>query len=555
MTNLILRVLDGFQWLFRLLKVDYPKFRALLWVKLTIDNREEKSVAQRRSDRQVTHSMIWVMVFYVFIGIVFGLVIIPIKSLFVSLVLIYSIIMLMTAVSLISDFTSVLLDTTDNAILQFRPIDGRTFAVARIVHIILYMLMITLSLSLGTLVFGTIKHGPLFTLLFLVSLLFTVLFVVFVSNLFYLFLIKVSGEKRFRDIILYFQIFMAAVAMGSYLFLPRLLNLTETSLLKNFTLEVRWWTYFIPPAWLAAPVDAAVTGVMSREALFLTLIGIFLPVACIVIVVRYLAPGFNKALLKIENAGSVTETRIKGQKFLLFFSRLVASRPAERAAFQFIWRISSRDPKFKLKVYPNFGVVLAMAAFMTLNRRGGLIKALLNLPNTKSYLIFLYIGSLIIPEVLLQVRLSDQSQAAWVYHSLPIARPGEVIRGGIKAMIFKFGGIIFILLSVLTLSIWGWRVVDDICLAFLNMVVMSYAIALTVKNDLPFAKAYGVAREAQKGIAGFLLMVIPAMLGLAHFLLTFIPYGVLIALPLSAMLIWPLEKIIGSTGWDSIKPF
>jgi hypothetical protein len=552
MTNLILRALDRLRWLFGLMKVDYPKFRALLWVKLTVDNREEKSVAQRRSDREVSNSMIWVMLIYIFLGIFFGALLIELQSLFVSLVFIYATIMLMTAVSLISDFTSVLLDTTDNAILQFRPIDGRTMAVTRIVHIILYMLMITLSLSLGTLVIGTIKYGPLFMLLFLISLMFAVLFIVFISNVFYLFLIEVSGEKRFRDVILYFQIFMTAVAIGSYYFLPRLM---DVNFLKNFTFEVQWWTYFIPPVWLAAPVDAAMTGVMSRETLLLTLIGICLPIVCMVIVIRYLAPGFNKALLKLEKAGPALETKIKGHKLPLFFSRLVASKPAERAAFQLVWWISGRDRKFKLKTYPTFGYVLAMAAFLTLNRKGGLTKSLLNLPNTKSFLVFLYFGYLLIPMALLQMRLSDQYQAAWIYHSLPIARPGEIVRGGIKAMMVKFGGFLFALLSVLTLFIWGCPVIDDICLAFLNMVVMSYAIAFAVKKDLPFAKAYGVAREAQKGIAGFLLLGIPAMLGFIHFILTFVPYGVLLALPLVAILIWPLAKIIGSTRWHLIKPF
>jgi ABC-2 type transport system permease protein len=491
------------------------------------------------------------MLIYAFMGLLFGGLLIEMLSLFVALVFIYTIIIFMTAISLISDFTSVLLDTTDNAIIQFRPIDSRTMAVARIVHIILYMLMITLSLSLGTLILGAVKYGPLFMLLFLISLMFVVLFVVFVSNIFYLFLIKVSGEKRFRDIILYFQIFMAALAMGIYQ-LPRLMG---ASFLKNFTLEIRWWTYFMPPAWLAAPVDAAVTGVMSREALFLTLIGIFLPVVCMVIVIRYLAPGFNKAILRLEKAGPEIETKIKGHKLPLFFSRLVASKPAERAAFQLVWWVSGRDRKFKLKVYPSFGYMLAMAAFMTLNQKGGLTKALLNLPNTKSYLFFLYFGCLLIPMALLQMRLSDQYQAAWVYYFLPIARPGEIIRGGIKAMIVKFGGIIFIMLSVLILFIWGWQVIDDICLAFLNMVIVSYALGLVVKNDFPFAKAYSVAREAQKGIVVFPLLLIPGILGVLHFILTFVPYGVLFALPFSAILIWPLTKIIGSTRWASIKPF
>ena len=494
--------------------------------------------------------MIWVMGTYAFMGMFLGALLIQMPSLFVSLVFIYAAIMIMTAMALISDFTSVLVDTTDNAILQFRPIDGRTIAVARIVHIILYMLMITLSLSLGTFVFGIMKHGLLFLPVFLVSLIFAVLFVVFVSNIFYLFLIKVSGEKRFRDVVLYFQILMTAVAMGSFHFLPRLM---AASFLKNFTFEVKWWTYFIPPAWLAAPVDAAVTGVMSREALFLGLIGILLPIICLVVVIRYLAPGFGKAILKLEKADSGPETRIKGQKLPLFLSRLVASKPAERAAFQLVWWISGRDRKFKLKVYSSFGYMLALPVFITLNRKGGLTNTLINLPDTRSYLVFLYAGFLLIPMALLQMRLSDQFQAAWIYHSLPIGRPGEIIRGGAKAMIVKFGGFLFALLSVLILFVWGWRVADDICLAFLNMVVMSYVVALSLKKDLPFAKAYGVAREAQKGPAGFLFMIIAGMLGVLHFGLTFLPNGVLFALPVSAMLIWSLAKIIGRTRWDMIQ--
>jgi len=550
-TDFILKILDGFRRLFEILKVDYPKFRELLWVKLTIDNRQEKSVAQRKSNKEISNSMIWVMFIYAFMGLFAGLLLVPIPSLFTALVIIQAMIMVMTAVALISDFSSVLLDTTDNAIIQFRPIDGRTLAVVRIVHITVYMLMITLSLSLGTLVVGTVKYGPVFTLTFPVSLIFSVLFIVFLSNIFYLLLIKISGEERFRDIILYFQIFMAAVALGSYQLLPRLMG---ASLLKGFSIEIRWWTYFVPPAWAAAPVDAAVRGVISKEALFLTLMGIGLPVLFVVVVVKYLAPGFNKALLELEKTGPAREKKTLGRSSPIFFSRIATSRPVERAAFQFVWLISSRDRKFKLKTYPTFGYMMIIAAVLTLRGKGGLAQTLQNLPNTKLHLVFLYVGCMLIPMTLFQMRLSDQFQAAWIYRSLPIARPGDLFKGGVKAMVVKFGGSIFFLLSIPTLFIWGPPVIDDIGLAFVNMIFTSYALSLIVKNELPFAKPYGVAREAQKGIAGFLLLILPGLLGLVHFGLTSIPYGVLVAVPVIAVLIWPVSKIIDSIRWDMIAP-
>jgi ABC-2 type transport system permease protein len=552
MTRFILKILDLFRRPFEALNVDYPKFRELLWVKLTIDNRQEKSVAQRKSGKEISKAMIWVMVMYAFLGIFAGLLLAAIPSLFTALIFIQAMIMIMTAVALISDFSSVLLDTTDNAILQFRPIDDRTMAVARIVHIFIYLLMITLSLSLGTLIIGTIKYGLIFSLTFPVSLIFSVLFIVFLSNIFYLLLIKVSGEERFRDVILYFQIFMAVLALGSYQILPRLL---EASFLKNFAIEIKWWTFLIPPAWIAAPVEAAVRGVMSKEALLLTLIGVGLPVLLMIVVVKFLAPGFNKALLKLEKSGPAREKKTLGGILSKFFSRLTTFRPVERAAFEFVWLISGRDRKFKMKTYPNLGYFFILAAFMTLRGKGGIVQALRNLPDSKSYLVFLYVGCVLIPMTLFQIRASDQFQAAWIYRALPVAKPGEILKGAVKAVMMKFGGGIFFLLSILTLFIWGPAVIDDIGLAFVNMIFITYALSLTAKSEFPFSRPYGIGRDAQQGIKGIFFLILPLSLGFAHYGLTFVPFGTIAAIPVIMALIWPVSKIIDRTPWAKIPSF
>jgi hypothetical protein len=74
------------------------------------------------------------------------------------------------------------------------------------------------------------------------------------------------------------------------------------------------------------------------------------------------------------------------------------------------------------------------------------------------------------------------------------------------------------------------------------------------KSYDPFAKAHGVAREARKGVAGFLFLIIPGILGLVHLGLTFVPYGALFALPFIAVLIWPLARVLVSTRWEMVKP-
>ena len=554
MTDFILNIMDQFKWLFRLLKVDYKKFRIILWTKLTDDNRQEKSIVQRKSKKEMSNSLGMVAFVYAFIGVMIGLMLLGIQDLFVAMILVFAIIMVMTAVALISDFTSVLLDTTDNAILLPRPVDSRTLVVARLAHIVIYIMMITLSLSAASILIGTFKFGPVYTIVFFISLMFSVLFVVFVANVFYLLLMKISGGEHFRDIILYFQIFMAAFAMGSYQLLPRLI---EFDALKNFTFPIRWWTYLVPPAWMAAPIDAAVNGDLSGPKLVLSLLGILIPLVSVVVVIRFLAPGFNRSIARMEIVGSSEDKGQpeRGGRWNLsdFFSRLLMFNPAERVAFQLSWRLSSRDRKFKLKTYPTFGYMLIIAFVLTLIDEGTILQNLQALPSGQKYIIFLYIGCILIPIVVLQQRFSDQYEAAWIYHTLPFARPGDIQKGSLKAMIFKYGLPVFTPLAILVLLIWGPAVTDDIVLAFMNMLISSLVLAFMGRGDLPFSRRYGGAAERQRGLSGFLMFLVPASLGLIHWGMTFIPYAVPVGILVAAGIVYMGMKAYGNIGWDAIR--
>ncbi len=554
MTNFILNIMDLFKGLFRLLKVDYEKFRIILWTKLTDDNRQEKSIVQRKSKKEMSNSLGMVAFVYVFIGVMIGFMLLGIQDLFVSMTIIFAMIMVMTAVALISDFTSVLLDTTDNAILLPRPVDSRTLVVARLAHIVIYIMLITLSLSVASIVIGTAKFGPVYTIMFFISLILSVLFVVFVANVFYLLLMKISSGEHFRDIILYFQIFMAAFALGSYQLLPRLIKFDA---LESFTFPIRWWTYLIPPAWMAAPIDAAVTGDLSSSNLILSLFGLLVPVVSVVVVIRFLAPGFNRSIARMEivrtSGDKDQEKRGERRNLDAFFSRLLTFNPAERVAFQLSWRLSSRDRKFKLKTYPTFGYMLIIAFVLTLIDEGTILQNLQALPSGQKYIIFLYIGCILIPIVVLQQRFSDQYEAAWIYHTLPFTKPGDIQKGSLKAMIFKYGLPVFTPLAILVFLVWGPAVIDDIVFAFMNMFISSLVLAFIGRSDLPFSRRYGGAAESQRGLSAFLMFLVPAGLGLIHWGMTFIPYAVPVGILVAAGIVTIGMKAYGNIRWQTIR--
>lgn len=553
MTEYVLRILDLFKRLFRLLGVDYEKFRILLWVKLTVDNRQEKSMA-RSGKKEMSNSLAMIALVYIFIGIFIGVMLVWIQSVFAAMVFVFSVVMVMTAVALISDFTSVLLDTTDNSILLPRPIDSRTITIARITHIIIYILLITLSLTSSSLVIGTVKYGPAFSIVFLAALFFAVLFVVFLANVFYLLLMKISTEEHFRDIILYFQIFMAAFAMGSYQLLPRLM---EMDALKGFTLPIRWWTFLIPPAWMAAPIEISVTGNFSGPMIGLTFLGLLIPGFSIVVVVRFLAPGFSQALSRLDISSQInksekisTENR---RKLPDIFSQIFTANPSEKAAFQLSWKLSSRDRKFKLRTYPTFGYMLIIAFILSVYRSGDILQNIKALPLTEKHLIFLYIGCILIPIVVLALRFSDQFEASWIFRTLPFSSAGDIQKGSLKAMIIKYGVSVFLPLAFFVILVWGFRVVDDIILAFSNMIIASLLMSFPVRRDLPFSRSYTAAAERQKSLTGIILFIIPAAIGGVHYGLTLLPGGVPAAIVVSLFLAYVGMKSYGNTDWSLIR--
>jgi len=193
MIDKLLRFLDLFQWVFKRLKVDYRQFRMILWAKLTMDNRRTYANFNPSKKKPLTNTLFKSLLFNAFIGLFIGLSIALMTSVFLSTIIVFTFIMIMTGLILVTDFTSVLLDTTDNAILLPRPLDSRTILAARITHIAAYLFLITLSLGLVSIVIGTAKFGLLFLVAFVITLLFSTLLVVFFTNVFYIGLMKITS--------------------------------------------------------------------------------------------------------------------------------------------------------------------------------------------------------------------------------------------------------------------------------------------------------------------------------------------------------------------------
>ncbi len=253
MEAVLLKFLDLFRWAFTLMKADYDQLRAIVAIKLTMDNRRQIVAYRRKGNQEPGNAFLMTLFFYGIFGGLMAIMISGMPSVMIAMIVFYSYIMVMIAMTLITDFSAVLLDTSDNTIILPRPVDSRTLFLARSTHILLHLGMLALSLSIFPCVAVLVRYGALSTLVFIVLVALSVIAAVSLTNVFYLLILQFTSEERLRNVINYFQIIMAVAIMGGYQLMPRLMGRLDTETVLQFDLQ--WWHIFIPPVWIAAALD------------------------------------------------------------------------------------------------------------------------------------------------------------------------------------------------------------------------------------------------------------------------------------------------------------
>src|SRR5688500_10687169 len=202
------------------MKMDYVQLRAIVATKLTMDNRRQLVAYRRRSKAEPGNTFIMTLVFYSIFGGFVSLAVVNIPSFVLSMIVFFTYIMVMVSMTLITDFSSILLDTSDNTIILPRPVDSRTLFAARLTHILLYLSQLALGLSLIPAIVVLVQHGGWILLAFLVLIGLAIVTSVVITNALYLLLMQFTSEEKLKSIINYFQIVMAIFIMAGYQILP-----------------------------------------------------------------------------------------------------------------------------------------------------------------------------------------------------------------------------------------------------------------------------------------------------------------------------------------------
>ena len=511
----VLKVVDKCVKPFLSKDLNYGQIREMLRLKLIMDSRRVSPALQnngKKIGKEPKRSMILTCLVYMGLGIfIASMQVMP--NMFGANTISFAMLIFMLFSVYISEYSAVLLDTTEKSFYGALPIGKNEISTAKNIHIAYYIGTIAASMMLPSVVVGFISKGILYGLAFtLVSIVIVVVCLHLAGVIYYLLLKVFSGEKL-KDILSGFQIFMTIAIILSYQIVPRVVSIAGFSK-GQITFSPVY--FLLPSAWFSAILESLFGA--GGEWYIYVLAGITVP-AVILLEVLYkkkVMPEFEGELDKL------TETA-KENKSLSPFSKLMCkllSKDEQENAFMKLVLIQvSRNRDMKLKLYPQLANVFILPIIMVLPQitgEKGFTGFIENLRQGRWGLALLYFTGLTSASIYMIIGQTENPESIMFYQILPIENLSKCIRAGIKVVLFRYLTPIFVALSALLLGVYGFGIIPDVIIAYLSFIFVTGFIIRISAWVLPFSYESDAASAGNNLLMFFMSLFVFAILGWIH---------------------------------------
>ena len=511
----VLKVVDKCVKPFLSKDLNYGQIREMLRLKLIMDSRRVSPALQnngKKIGKEPKRSMILTCLVYMGLGIfIASMQVMP--NMFGANTISFAMLIFMLFSVYISEYSAVLLDTTEKSFYGALPIGKNEISTAKNIHIAYYIGTIAASMMLPSVVVGFISKGILYGLAFtLVSIVIVVVCLHLAGVIYYLLLKVFSGEKL-KDILSGFQIFMTIAIILSYQIVPRVISIAGFS---KGQITFSPFYFLLPSAWFSAVLES-LFGVGGQWYIYV-LAGITVP-AVILLEVLYkkkVMPEFEGELDKL------TETA-KENKSLSPFSKLMCkllSKDEQENAFMKLVLIQvSRNRDMKLKLYPQLANVFILPIIMVLPQitgEKGFTGFIENLRQGRWGLALLYFTGLTSASIYMIIGQTENPESIMFYQILPIENLSKCIRAGVKVVLFRYLTPIFVALSALLLGVYGFGIIPDVIIAYLSFIFVTGFIIRISAWVLPFSYESDAASAGNNLLMFFMSLFVFAVLGWIH---------------------------------------
>lgn len=477
-----LKILDLFRPLFEAFGVEYEKMRLIVSMKLTLDKRKNNSSEDKNSLMQS-------VILYLVIGLVASRTIVMPIDIMTKMTVLFALIFVMLLTCFITDFSSVILDTYDRHIIGITDVKDITLNMAKIVHIIIYISIISLSISAFSILMILMAYNIGFCLLFILCMILMDFLLIMMTSVIYYLLIKIFKGEKLKDVLNLFQIFMILVFSIMYYFITS--SLSDIQI--NYTFSINAYDLFIPFMWFASLFCVIFYGKIQTLYIIMAILGIIVPILSILIYIK-LTPAFERNLDKLEQV-SYNEKDSKSKKsFVSKLANKICKNNEEKSFFEFIYTNLSRDREFKTRVYPTLasGIIMPLVLlFVTYDRSISIMEYLKSLSTTNNFL-NIYLAVILLQNCILLLKYSKEYEASFIYDVLPISKKKNIYSAEFKVIIIKLFVPVFIIIGIPYLILFKSKFIVHLLIAFVSTIFISMGTFRVNDKSLPFSEDYAV---------------------------------------------------------------
>lgn len=477
-----LKILDLFRPIFEAFGVEYEKMRLIVSMKLTLDKRKNNSSENKNSLMQS-------VILYLVIGLVASRIIVMPIDIMTKMTVLFALIFVMLLTCFITDFSSVILDTYDRHIIGITDVKDITLNMAKIVHIIIYISIISLSISAFSIIMILMAYNIGFCLLFILCMILMDFLLIMMTSVIYYLLIKIFKGEKLKDVLNLFQIFMILVFLIMYYFITS--SLSDIQI--NYTFSINAYDLFIPFMWFASLFCVIFYGKIQTLYIIMAILGIIVPILSILIYIK-LTPAFERNLDKLEQV-SYNEKDSKSKKsFVSKLANKICKNNEEKSFFEFIYTNLSRDREFKTRVYPTLasGIIMPLVLFfVTYDRSISIMEYLKSLSTTNNFL-NIYLAVILLQNCILLLKYSKEYEASFIYDVLPISKKKNIYSVEFKVIIIKLFVPVFIIIGIPYLILFKAKFIVHLLIAFVSTIFISMGTFRVNDKSLPFSEDYAV---------------------------------------------------------------
>ena len=477
-----LKILDLFRPLFEAFGVEYEKMRLIVNMKLTLDKRKNNSSENKNSLMQS-------VILYLIIGFVASRIIVMPLDIMTKMTVLFALIFVMLLTCFITDFSSVILDTYDRHIIGITDVKDITLNMAKIVHIIIYISIMSFSISAFSILMILMAYNIGFCLLFILCMILMDFLLIMMTSVIYYLLIKIFKGEKLKDVLNLFQIFMILVFSIMYY----LITSSLSDIQINYTFSIKAYDLFIPFMWFASLFCVAFYGKIETLYIIMSILGIIVPILSIYIYIK-LTPAFERNLDKLEQV-SYNEKDSKSKKnFVSKLANKICKNNEEKSFFEFIYINLSRDREFKTRVYPTLasGIIMPLVLLIvTYDRSMSIMEYLKSLSTTNNFL-NIYLAVILLQNCILLLKYSKEYEASFIYDVLPISKKKNIYSAEFKVIIIKLFVPVFIIIGIPYLILFKSKFIVHLLIAFVSTIFISMGTFRVNDKSLPFSEDYAV---------------------------------------------------------------